>query len=168
MQSSIWCPYMVTNFNNWVFNTMTTRIGEISFVFIFTTYYFVPPFVNSLTIGAMSLERYLLICHPTTVRQYWFFKSRKLVYTIVSVVVFVFPISVGLFQAICFVSQRPILLIQWLSKFFASFYVRRFIVLANSVFRNCKTANSLLNQKLVFFDNFEFHHLLGFLSFRSN
>ena len=69
--------------------------------FFMLTYSIVPLFANSLTIGAMSLERYFLICQPALARHSWFFSQRKLLYSVLSVLTFGFPVGLVLFQALC-------------------------------------------------------------------
>ena len=97
----MWCPELVTKFHSWFYNLMATSAGSFVIGIAFFTYYFVPPYLNSLTIGAMSLERYLLICHPTIAKHSWFFNHRKILYSVLSVIFFGVPMSVGLYQNLC-------------------------------------------------------------------
>ena len=71
--------------------------------FLGSSYENVPFYVNSLTVTAMSVERFFLICRATSAKETWFFRHRKLLYLFLTLIVLLFPTAMVLLEALCYV-----------------------------------------------------------------
>ena len=103
----MWCPRALTDAYGLVTDILTSTVGALLMRIAFFVYFFMPTYVNSLTIGAMSLERYLLICRPTSAKHTWFFQHRKILYSVLTVLIIVVPLSISLIRPICYVTPQP-------------------------------------------------------------
>ena len=103
----MWCPEGLSPVGEIAKQAMMSKSGSFFLRFIFFAYASVPFYVNSLTVGAMALERFLLICRATSARHSWFFKRPNLVYSVLSVLFIIFPFLLIIFQYLCFVIFQP-------------------------------------------------------------